>query len=70
MSFVFLVPLLIAMPLFYYCMAAVCAKRYHDLGKSGLYTLIALVPFGIIWVLIELGCRSGTPGLNKYGPKP
>lgn len=42
---------------------AVWAKRWHDRGKSGWWTLIALIPFGIgwIWAMIELGFLEGKP---------
>jgi uncharacterized membrane protein YhaH (DUF805 family) len=50
---------------------AVYAKRWHDRGKSGWWTLIILVPaIGSIWLLVELGFLRGTPGANKYGPDP
>jgi len=35
---------------------AVSAKRWHDRGKSGLMTLIYLIPgVGAVWTIIELG---------------
>jgi uncharacterized membrane protein YhaH (DUF805 family) len=50
---------------------ALYAKRWHDRGKSGWWTLIALIPIiGGIWILIELGFLQGTPGPNQYGPDP
>jgi uncharacterized membrane protein YhaH (DUF805 family) len=50
---------------------ALYAKRWHDRGKSGWWTLIALVPIiGGIWMLVEVGFLRGTPGANKYGPDP
>ena len=43
-------------------------KRYHDRGKSGIWILIALVPFlGPVWQLIELGSQTGTAGANAFG---
>ena len=30
-------------------------KRYHDRGKSGLWILISLIPFGLIIVIVECG---------------
>ena len=53
--------------------ASVCLgiKRYHDRGKSGLWILIAFVPFiGWVWNFIEAGCLRGTVGPNVYGPDP
>jgi len=47
------------------------AKRWHDHGKSGWWTLIGLVPvIGGLWLLIELGFLKGTDGDNQYGPDP
>jgi uncharacterized membrane protein YhaH (DUF805 family) len=50
---------------------AIYAKRWHDRGKSGWWTLIALVPvIGQIWILVELGMLEGDRGANQYGPDP
>ena len=47
------------------------AKRWHDRGKSGWWTLIALVPvIGGLWMLVELGILKGQSGPNQYGPEP
>jgi uncharacterized membrane protein YhaH (DUF805 family) len=44
-------------------------KRFHDRDKSGWWVLISLIPIvGAIWLIIELGFLSGTPGPNRYGP--
>ena len=42
-------------------------KRWHDRNKSGWWWLISFVPFGSIWVLVELGFLPGTPGDNRFG---
>ena len=50
---------------------ALYAKRWHDRGKSGWWTLISLVPvIGGLWMLIELGFLRGTDGDNQYGRDP
>ena len=50
---------------------ALYAKRWHDRGKSGWWSLIGLIPIiGSIWVVVELGFLRGTPGPNSYGPDP
>jgi uncharacterized membrane protein YhaH (DUF805 family) len=50
---------------------ALYAKRWHDRGKSGWWTLIGLVPIiGGLWMLIELGFLKGTTGPNQYGADP
>jgi|SRR5579859_1491331 len=46
-------------------------KRYHDLGRSGWWLLIYLLPFiGPLLVFGELGLREGTPGPNRFGERP
>ena len=46
------------------------AKRLHDCGHSGLWSLLFLVPiFG--WIAVVLMCaREGTPGPNRAGRAP
>jgi uncharacterized membrane protein YhaH (DUF805 family) len=47
---------------------ALYAKRWHDRGKSGWWSLIMLIPIiGGIWMLIELGFLRGTDGPNRFG---
>ena len=49
---------------------AVAVRRLHDVGKSGWYVLINLIPIaGPIWFLV-LMCTDSQPGENKYGPNP
>ena len=49
---------------------AVVVRRLHDVGKSGWFYLIALIPLiGIIWLLV-LMCTDGDKGDNAYGPDP
>jgi uncharacterized membrane protein YhaH (DUF805 family) len=49
---------------------AVMVRRLHDVGRSGWFFFINLIPIiGWIWFLIVL-CTDGNPGLNKYGPNP
>ena len=48
----------------------VSVRRLHDVGKSGWFLLIVLVPLiGAIWLLV-LMCTDGEPGPNEYGPNP
>ena len=54
----------------YWCTFALHAKRWHDRDKSGWWSLISLIPFGGIWVLIELGFMSGTESANRFGLAP
>ena len=65
------VPMLIVYVIFLYPWLALYAKRWHDRGKSGWWSLIVLVPIlGAIWILVELGFLRGTEGPNQYGPDP
>lgn len=49
---------------------AVSVRRLHDVGKSGWFLLIALIPIiGAIW-LIVLVCSDSEAGVTKYGPNP
>lgn len=48
----------------------VLIRRLHDVGKSGVWFFIALVPLiGGIWLLI-LTCTEGNSGPNSYGSDP
>jgi uncharacterized membrane protein YhaH (DUF805 family) len=49
---------------------AVLVRRLHDVGKSGWWFFIALIPLiGTIWLLVLL-CTDGNAGENSYGPSP
>lgn len=49
---------------------AVAVRRLHDVGKSGWFLLIALIPvIGAIWLLV-LMVTEGNPGENQYGINP
>lgn len=49
---------------------AVAVRRLHDVGKSGWFFLIVLIPLiGSIWLLV-LFLTEGKPGDNKWGPNP
>jgi len=48
----------------------VLIRRLHDIGKSGWWFFIALIPLiGGIWLLVLLVTDS-QPGENQYGPNP
>ena len=49
---------------------AVGARRLHDIGKSGWWLLIGLVPFIGVIVLIIFFVMDSNPGDNQYGPNP
>lgn len=49
---------------------AIGVRRLHDIGKSGWYLLVILIPLaGIIW-LIVLFATDSQDGENEYGPNP
>ena len=48
----------------------VAVRRLHDIGKSGLWMLILLVPFVGAIVLLVFFCLDSQPGANEYGPNP
>ena len=49
---------------------AVLVRRLHDVGKSGWFILISLIPLvGAIWLLVLVLTDSDT-GDNAYGPNP
>lgn len=55
----------------YWSLFAVAIKRYHDIGRSGWWLLLLLIPLvGPAWVLWSLGFRKGTQAENRYGPVP
>lgn len=49
---------------------AVAVRRLHDVGKSGWFLLISLIPLiGAIWLLVLFATESDN-GENKYGSDP
>jgi uncharacterized membrane protein YhaH (DUF805 family) len=46
------------------------ARRLHDIGRSGWWLLIVLVPIIGIIVLIVFLVTPSEPGDNQYGPNP
>tara|TARA_B110000240_G_C13079565_1_gene275263 strand:+ start:68 stop:472 length:405 start_codon:yes stop_codon:yes gene_type:complete len=49
---------------------AVIVRRLHDVGKSGWYYFISLIPLvGAIWLLVLL-CTDSEIGTNKWGENP
>lgn len=46
------------------------AKRFHDLNKSGWYTVALLVPVWNFYLEAELLLQCGTEGSNQYGNDP
>ncbi|MBO6015636.1 MAG: DUF805 domain-containing protein [Lachnospiraceae bacterium] len=49
---------------------AVCVRRLHDTGKSGLWLLLAFVPLIGGIVLLVFFCSDSEVGTNDFGPNP
>lgn len=49
---------------------SVTARRLHDLGRSGWYQLLGLIPLIGPVILIIWLAQQGKPGDNAYGPDP
>ncbi|MGB7014569.1 MAG: DUF805 domain-containing protein [Candidatus Cybelea sp.] len=48
---------------------AVSVRRLHDVGMSGWWILLNLVPFGSL-VVMGFSVQDSQAGDNKYGPNP
>ncbi|MDR3444004.1 MULTISPECIES: DUF805 domain-containing protein [Dyella] len=48
---------------------AVTVRRLHDIGKSGWFVLISLIPIVSLY-LIYLLAQDSQPGTNEYGANP
>ena len=49
---------------------AVAVRRLHDIGRTGWWVLIGLIPFIGAIVLIIFFVLESQPGANQYGPNP
>ncbi|MDO4805151.1 MAG: DUF805 domain-containing protein [Lachnospiraceae bacterium] len=49
---------------------AVGVRRLHDIGKSGWFYLIYLIPIVGVILMIVWGTTDSQPGPNMYGPNP
>ena len=49
---------------------AVAIRRMHDIGKSGLFLLIGLIPILGALILIYFLAQEGNQGPNEYGADP
>lgn len=49
---------------------AVGVRRLHDLGRSGWWLLIILIPLIGILILLYFFVQKGTDGPNEHGPDP
>lgn len=49
---------------------AVSVRRLHDIGRSGWWVLIGLIPLVGAIVLLIFNVQDSQPGENQYGPNP
>lgn len=49
---------------------AVSVRRLHDIGRSGWWLLVSLIPLLGSLVLLVFFLLDSEPGENKYGPNP
>lgn len=49
---------------------AVLVRRLHDIGKSGWWGLISLVPFAGAIVILVFTVQDSQAEVNSYGPSP
>ena len=54
----------------FYANIMLCIKRFHDLGKSGLFALLTLVPVLNFFTYLYLLFFKGTKGPNSFGEEP
>jgi len=47
----------------------VCVRRFHDIGRSGWWMLIALTIIGIISFIYWM-CKEGDKGENRFRTDP
>ena len=63
------IPMVLSLALLYPA-AAVSAKRWHDRGKSGWWSLVNLIPLGFFYALYECGLQVGVEEQNQFGTNP
>jgi hypothetical protein len=49
---------------------AVSVRRLHDIGRSGWWLLLSLIPLVGAIILIIWYCTDSQPGANQYGSNP
>ena len=49
---------------------ALAARRWHDLGRSGWFILLQIVPIVNLWCYYMLAFRRGERGGNRFGTDP
>jgi uncharacterized membrane protein YhaH (DUF805 family) len=49
---------------------SVSARRLHDTNRSAWWLLVNLVPYVGSIILLVIYCLDGSPGPNRFGPRP
>lgn len=49
---------------------AVSVRRLHDIGRTGWWILISIIPLVGVIVLFIFHVTDSEPGTNQYGPNP
>lgn len=49
---------------------AFCVRRLHDVGYSGWYAALILVPVVNLLLMVFLVTKTGDEGANAWGPPP
>ena len=49
---------------------ALCWRRLHDIGKSGKYWFLSLIPIVGSWIFLYWAASPGEIGTNPYGSDP
>jgi uncharacterized membrane protein YhaH (DUF805 family) len=61
-------PMLIALLVAIYIGLMLSIKRSHDLGYTGFFSLVLLVPLLNLWPLVMFGFFLGSEDENQHGP--
>lgn len=49
---------------------SVFSRRFHDIGKSGYWGIIGIIPYLNLILVLFLLFKKGTNGINKFGEAP
>lgn len=49
---------------------SLCVRRLHDIGKSGWWWFISMIPLAGGIIMLIWMCKDSEPGANQWGPSP
>ena len=61
---------IVIMPLLTILFFNLSVQRFHDVDRSGWYTLLFFAPFVNFVAFLYLLFKKGTTGSNRFGPSP